>query len=322
MLDYPALAAVAAVVEHGSFERAAEALGVTPSAVSQRVKGLETRLGTALVVRGQPCTATAAGHHLCRHVERVGLLEAGLFDRLPALAGGAGETPRVSLPVAVNADSLDTWFVAAAADFAGATGHLLNLQVDDQDHTAARLRRGEVLAAVTGHGEAVQGCRCRALGALRYHATASPAFMARHFPHGVTAAALARAPALAFNPKDRLQHRWAALAVGEDIALPCHWLPTTRGFVDAALAGMGWGLNPAPLVADHLRAGRLVELVPGLAFDTPLYWQVSRLAAGTLAPLSRAVSAAARPALIPPLPSSPPSSRPASAPPRGPADGR
>ncbi|MDD3445569.1 MAG: LysR family transcriptional regulator ArgP [Zavarzinia sp.] len=315
MLDYPALLAVAAVVEHGSFERAAQALGITPSAVSQRVKGLETRLGTALVIRGQPCRATAAGHHLCRHVERVGLLEAGLRRRLPAVAGIEGPARAVILPVAVNADSLATWFVGAAADFAKASGHLLDLQVDDQEHTAERLRRGEVLAAVTGHGEAVQGCRCRALGRLRYHATASPEFMARHFEAGVDATSLSLAPALTFDRKDGLQRQWALLATGKEVALPTHWLPSTQGFVGAALAGMGWGLNPAPLVADHLRDGRLVELRPGLVLETPLYWQVSALAAGTLAPLSRAVAVAARTALMPPPASSPaaPLSGPAAA---------
>ncbi|KAA2220989.1 LysR family transcriptional regulator, partial [Salinarimonas soli] len=41
MLDYAGLSALAAVVRQGSFERAAGTLGVTPSAVSQRVRALE-----------------------------------------------------------------------------------------------------------------------------------------------------------------------------------------------------------------------------------------------------------------------------------------
>ena len=55
MLDYAALAALAAVIREGSFERAASALHVTPSAVSQRIRSLEERVGCALVVREQPC---------------------------------------------------------------------------------------------------------------------------------------------------------------------------------------------------------------------------------------------------------------------------
>ncbi|PWR21858.1 LysR family transcriptional regulator ArgP [Zavarzinia compransoris] len=294
MFDYPALQALAAVVRLGSFERAAQALNVTPSAVSQRVKQLEERWGAVLVVRGQPCAATAAGRHLCRHVEQVGLLEAGLARHLP----GAGAPAPLTLPVAVNADSLGTWFIAAAARFAADSGHLLDLTVDDQDHTAERLRRGEVLAAVTGHGRAVQGCRVTALGRLRYRITASPAFMARHFPAGVTAAAMARAPALTFDRKDQLQRHWLALQFGLDQAGPTHWLPSTQGFVDACVAGMGWALNPEALVEDHLRAGRLVDLVPGAHLDVPLFWQVGHLAAKSLAGLTRAVTLAARARLV------------------------
>src|ERR1700761_1856809 len=112
MLDYASLAALAAVIREGSFERAAAVLGVTPSAVSQRVKALEERLGTVLVVRGQPCTATATGARLCAHAERVRLLEGEMAADLPGLATAPGPA---SLRVAVNADSLGTWFLPAAA---------------------------------------------------------------------------------------------------------------------------------------------------------------------------------------------------------------
>lgn len=291
MFDYPALQALAAVVRHGSFERAAQDLGVTSSAVSQRVKLLEERWGTVLVVRGQPCRATDAGLRLCRHVEQVSLMEADLRAPGPA-------APALTLPVAVNADSLGTWFMSAAARFAGASGHLLDLTVDDQEHTAERLRRGEVLAAVTGLARPVQGCRALALGRLRYHATASPDFVARHFPHGLTPAAAARAPALTFDRKDRLQQHWLAEALGQESSPPTHWLPSTQGFVEACLAGMGWGLNPAPLVADHLATGRLVEIVPGAVLDTPLHWQITRLAEQPLAALTRAVVEVARAGLV------------------------
>src|SRR5512139_1763166 len=107
MLDYAALSALAAVVREGSFERAARALHVTPSAVSQRIRLLEERVGCALVVREQPCRATETGRRLCQHVDRVRLLEQELQDALPALA--AQGMARVRLPVAVNADSLATW---------------------------------------------------------------------------------------------------------------------------------------------------------------------------------------------------------------------
>ncbi len=214
MLDYPGLLAVASVVREGSFEKAAKALGVTPSAVSQRVKLLEARMGAILIVRGQPCTATAEGELVCRHVEQVALLEDGLAQQLPALGEAPGGGARPTLPIAVNADSLATWFLEAAAAFAESTGCLLDIAVDDQDHTAEWLRTGRVIGAVTAHGAPVQGFRSTRLGMMRYRAVASPAFVAAHFADGVTAAALSRAPTLVYDRKDRLQETWVRQVVG------------------------------------------------------------------------------------------------------------
>lgn len=298
MLDYPLLMALAAVIRTGSFERAARQLHVTPSAVSQRVKLLEERLGTVLVVRGQPCTGTAAGQRLCQHVEQVTLLESELRGTLPGLSPADGP---LTLRIAVNADSLATWFIAAMAELPGC---LFDLVLDDQDHSTEWLRKGEVLAAVTASAAPVPGCNSHPLGALRYRATASPDYLHRHFADGVTADALANAPCLTFNRKDQLQAQWLRMVLSDrDPAQaptpPTHWLPSTHAFVDGALAGLGWGMNPDPLVADHLATGRLVELVPGRPLDVPLHWQQSRIAGTALADLSRAVLRAGRRALQP-----------------------
>lgn len=294
MIDYPAARAVALIVQTGSFERAAAALNVTPSAISQRVKQLEERLGAVLVERGTPCTATEKGAWLCRHMEHVGMLEAELMQHLPGLVDAASPEQRVTVNVATNADSLGTWFLAAAADFTRASDYLLNIAVDDEDHTADWLRRGRVLAAVTSLAKPIQGCHVNPLGRLRYLATASPEYVERHFPAGVTPDAIAGAPALTFNQKDRLQHEWVRQALGRDVTLPTHWLPSTQGFVDASLAGMGWTLNPVQLVRQHLASGRLVELVPGATVERPLFWQINRLAADHLSDLTRNVLTTAR----------------------------
>uniref|UniRef100_A4X0D4 HTH lysR-type domain-containing protein n=1 Tax=Cereibacter sphaeroides (strain ATCC 17025 / ATH 2.4.3) TaxID=349102 RepID=A4X0D4_CERS5 len=295
MLDYPLLAALAAVVREGGFDRAAAVLGVTPSAVSQRIRALEERVGATLVVRSQPPVPTEAGARLCAHVERVRLLESELAD-LPALAGP--EEGPATLRVAVNADSLGSWFLPAAARFSAATGALLDLVLEDEEHTAARLRTGEVLAAVTADPTPVTGCRTRALGALRYVASASPAFLARHFPEGVNPTALGRAPVLRFDRKDGLQARWVRQTFGHELKAPTHWVPSTQGFLDASLAGLGWALNPLPLAAGHLEAGRLAELVPGRPLDVPLHWQHARLGARLLEALTREVAAEARRRLV------------------------
>lgn len=296
MLDYAALAALAAVVREGSFERAALALHVTPSAISQRIKALEEKVGAVLVRRGQPAEPTPQGRALCRHFDAVSALEGELAADLPGL-GVEGEG-RATIPVAVNADSLDSWFLTAVADFSQRTGHLVEIKVDDQDHTAEWLRRGEVLAAVTSEDKPVQGCRVKPLGALRYRANASPDFMARHFADGVTPETLAQAPALAFNRKDRLQTQWMQQHFGHEFAPPLNWIPSPQGFVIACRLGLGWGCNPGMLVTENMAQGRLVELVPGAVLDIQLFWQVSRLPSGLLKALGEAVVGAANAALL------------------------
>lgn len=290
MIDYPALAAVAAVRREGSFERAAGALCITPSAISQRIRGLEERLGAILIIRGQPCRPTDFGLRLLAHYDKVRLLEA---DLAPVLGSDDAGTPP-TLRIAVNADSLATWFPAAVAAFGREAGVSLDLVLDDEGHTADRLRTGEVVAAVTADPGPVPGCRTIPLGALRYAACASPAFVSRHFSDGVNAAALVAAPVLRFNARDRLQARWSADTHGTETLGFVHWVPSTHAFLDLAVAGLAWGLQPITLAAPHLTAGRLVELPPGRPLDVDLFWTVSRLASAALKGLTQGVQEAAR----------------------------
>jgi LysR family transcriptional regulator (chromosome initiation inhibitor) len=298
MIDYTALRVLLAVVQSGSFEKAAVLLNVTPSAVSQRIKQLEERLGAALVVRGTPCSATEKGEWLCRHMENVGMLENELFKSLPSLADRGGLHQRVTLQIATNADSLGTWFLQAASEFSKSSDYLLRISVDDQDYTADWLLQGKVVAAVTSADKPISGCRLFSLGALRYHATASPDFCARYFSGGVTLEAIADAPSLKFNQKDRLQSDWIRRSLGREVNVPIHWLPSTQSFVEGSLMGMGWGMNPAHLVKDHLAVGRLVELIPDTPLDIALYWQINRLASDRLSNLTRKVIEVARRALV------------------------
>jgi len=294
MLDYSSLAAVAAVAREGSFEKAAAVLGVTPSAVSQRVKGLEERLGAILLTRGAPCRPTEMGAKLCAHVEQVRLLESEVVHDLPGLAGA--EPGPSTIRVAVNADSVSTWFPEAAALFAAETGAMLDLVLEDEAHTADRLRSGEVLAAVTADPAPVPGCKTYPLGVIDYAAVATPAFIARFFAQGVDAASLATAPILRFDRRDQLQARWVREAWGMKVfSPPTHWTPSTPGMLDMTLAGLGWATTPVVLAAPHLASGRLVELPPFRRIAVTLYWQRTRLTAGLLDHLTRAVrSTAAR----------------------------
>jgi LysR family transcriptional regulator, chromosome initiation inhibitor len=281
MLDYALLDALVAVVRHGSFDRAAAALNVTPSAVSQRVKLLEERVGSVLVKRGQPCTATRSGALLCRHTERVQLLEAELNGRMPELPGALLE-PWPTLRVAVNDDSVGTWFIDAVADFCAERGMLLDLVIDDQDHTAQRIRDGSVQGAVTTQSEPVQGCRSTRLGRMRYRAVCTPAFYERYFSEGISRDTLRGAPCVDFNPKDQLQKRFVHKITRGEIDAPTHWIPHVSGFLRACATGMGWGMCPERMIAAQLESGELIDMAPGKHLDVDLYWQSWRLSIGWL----------------------------------------
>lgn len=305
MLDPAHLAALAAIHRRGAFDLAAAELHVTPSAVSQRLKTLEERMGTRLIRRGQPCAATPAGLRLIRHFDEISLLEQALHQDLSQLS----QAP-LTLRIAVNADSLATWILPALAE---CDGFLYDLVIDDQDVSQDGLSRGEVAAVLTSHPRPPVGCDGLALGALRYRATASPGYLARWMPEGPTPAALTTAPALTFSEADRLQDRWLARVTGtQRPAFPTHRLASSQGFVEACLLGLGWGMNPEALVAAHLASGALAEIVPETPLDVPLYWQFSRLAAPALAPLTRALRRHAARALVPPddLPADPPADPP------------
>lgn len=296
-LEYPALAALAAVVREGSFERAAVVLNVTPSAVSQRVKALEERTGAVLVVRGQPCTPTAVGARLCAHFDRVRLLESDVVALLPRLSSEP-LSGAVTISVAVNGDSLSTWFPAAAAAFARQSDALLDLTLTGEEQTADRLRSGEVIAAVTSDPLPVQGCRTIYLGALRYVAVAESDLYDRCFGDGVNELSLACTPILRTDRHDALQARWASEILSAVHLPPTHWVPSAQGFVDLILAGLGWGMVPQLIADRYIKSGLLVALQPARVLDVNLYWQYSRLFARALHELNRAVISASRGALV------------------------
>ena len=291
--DHGQLRALAAVVREGSFERAAAALHVTPSAISQRIKTLEDRTGRLLVRRTTPTTATPEGNVLVHLAEQTALLERDAMLRLGM--DEASDTP-ASIPVAVNHDSLETWFLDAALGFSAKTGATLDMQPEDQDHTAALLREGRVLGAVTALAEPVQGCRLYKLGAMRYAATCSPEFHRTYFSRGITPDALNRAPVLAYGRKDALQARFAQRIMKRTPWQPPIWsVPSVRSAAQAALQGLGWTMNALPLVRDDLEAGRLVLLRARAWEEVPMYWQHWRVNSQLMDALTDAVLAASAP---------------------------
>lgn len=286
MLDYPALHALAEIIRRGSFESAAHALAITPSAISQRIRGLEDRSGMVLLDRGPPVRGTEAGLRLAAHLDQVRLLET-------ALEGGFDPAHPPVIRIAMNADSLATW---AMTPLTAAPG-LIDLVIDDQDHALDWLRNGQVAAALTSIRRPVTGCDSIFLGCMRYRATASPEFAARHFPDGPDADSLARAPALSFNRKDGLQDRWIRQMTGRHIAQPLQRIPSSQAFAEATRLGLGWGMNPEAMIAEDLAMARMIDLAPDKPLDVPLYWQIARISSEAIKPLTRAMVAAARMAL-------------------------
>lgn len=296
MFDYKLLAALAAVVEQAGFERAAQVLGLSQSAVSQRIKLLEARVGQPVLVRAVPPVPTEIGRRLLNHVQQVRLLERDLQGQVPALDDAA--LPE-RLRIAINADSLATWWAAAVAGFCASRNVLLELVVEDQEVGLKRIRAGEVAGCVCAAERPVAGARSLALGSMRYRALASPAFVVRHFAAGVDAQSLARAPCIVFGPDDKLQHRYLA-ELGVAGGFAHHLCPSSEGFVRLTEAGLGWGLVPELQVQAELAAGGLCELVPGRVIDVPLYWHHWRSGGELLNELTEHLRRAAGQALVPP----------------------
>ncbi|GAA3523728.1 LysR family transcriptional regulator ArgP [Amycolatopsis ultiminotia] len=277
-----------AVVDEQSFDRAAAVLHVTPPAVSQRVKALEQRVGRVLVLRSKPVRLTESGQVLVRFARQLTRLEADTRAEL-----GLGDDPSAraaTLPIAVNADSLATWFLGALAEVPAAPPISFDLRSDDQDHTAGLLREGLVMAAVTSAPHPVQGCTVTRLGTMRYRAVASPGFTARWLAGGPLAERLPAAPAVSFDRKDDLQDRFLRRLTRRRLPEPVrHYVPASVSFVDAVVAGLGWGMVPQR----QLTGRGLTDLAPARPVDVPLYWQQWKLDSPPLAAVAAAVSRAA-----------------------------
>lgn len=295
MIDYRNLAALAAVVDERGFERAARALHLTQSAVSQRIRALEEGVGQVLLVRSSPPMPTEPGRRLLalwRQVRR--LEEDALAEVLPGAGSGFS-----TLAVGFNADSLATWFLPSLDDFLRTYNVLLDVRVDDQEVTHELLRDGEVAGCVSERAEAMQGCRVTRLGSMTYHLVAAPSFASRWFSAGVTREAVASAPMLVFNRKDDLHNKLLRAALGGDPPpYPITWLPSSEGFVRQIAQGHACGMLPDAQCGGMLARGELVDLAPEHGVRVALYWHCWNLESPLLAALTTALVNGAREAFV------------------------
>jgi LysR family transcriptional regulator (chromosome initiation inhibitor) len=299
--DPAALECLAAVVEEGGFDRAAQRLHVTQSAVSQRLRSLEAQVGTVLVVRTRPLRPTPAGQLLLKHTRQLRLLRADverdLRELAPSSTGGAREEERIS--IAVNADSIATWALPALNALARQRLPL-ELIADDQDFTHEWLREGHVLGCVTTVKQALRGCKVVPLGAMAYVAVAQADYARERLPQGLTAHNFRDTPFVAFNRKDDMQAEFVGRAFGlKQVTLHQAFVPSSEGQVRAVLAGWGASVVPELLVRGLIAQGALVNLAPQVSVPVQLYWHCWNLESAVLDQLTAALTQAAGQALTP-----------------------
>lgn len=298
--DPAALECLAAIVEEGGFERAAQRLNVTQSAVSQRLRALESQVGSVLIVRSRPLRPTSAGQLLLKHTKQLRLLRADLERDLQELApsaqGSGREDERIS--IAINADSIATWALDALQ---GLVRQRLPLEIiaDDQDFTQEWLRSGQVLGCVTTLKNALRGCKVVPLGAMRYVAVAAPDMANRYLPQGLTPHNFRDVVFVAFNRKDDLQSEFVARTFGlKRVALNQLFVPSSEGQVRAVAAGWGVSVVPELLARPLLADGRLVDLAAGHTLPVQLYWHCWNLESEVLDALTEALTSAAASTLV------------------------
>ncbi|TCL86193.1 LysR family transcriptional regulator [Curtobacterium sp. PhB142] len=292
-----------AAVDHGTLDAAARALAITPSAVSQRIKSMEQQVGRVLLQRTTPVTPTADGAVVLRHARQVRLLDDETAHALGETDADGSGSAVPSIPLAVNADSLGTWFLDALALVRVDTEVVFDLHREDQDRTAELLRAGTVMGAVTAEADPVQGCSSVPLGIDRYRAVASPAFVDRYLSDADTErrmlSRLDRVPLVDYDRDDDLQQGYLRRVLGHAPSGPRHFVPTSADFARAVSLGFGWGMLPEAQCLDALARGELLELTPTRRADVALWWQRWNLASPLLERVTEAVRSTAAERLHP-----------------------
>lgn len=301
MLDRQQLHTFATIVEEGSFERAAAILSLSRGAVSQRIKLLEESVSSILLVRQKPVVPTPAGEILLGHIRALRLLEDSTLRQIAP--GGDGHGP-VPLSIAVNPDSLESWFAPLLrTPLLEQSRVALEVIAEDQDHTLGRLARGEATGCVSTASKAPTGFVADALGVMEYRCLASTALVERAFPEGLTLQSALETPAVLFNRRDGLHDDFLQPRFGMRIdRYPRHYLPSPAALLEAVRAGCGYGLVPMlhlnPDGATTLPAG-LVDLAPAHPVRLALYWHHWQDEPPAARELSEAIVALAREILAP-----------------------
>ncbi|EKO3400719.1 LysR family transcriptional regulator ArgP [Vibrio fluvialis] len=290
-LDYRWIEALDEIIAQGSFEKAAETLCISQSAVSQRIKQLEKWLAQPVLVRQTPPKVTPAGQKLLGLYRQVCVLEQ---DILPQLNNDGVEKP-VAVSIATNADSLATWLLPALGPLIASRKVEINLLVDDEHRTIEKLKNGEVVGAISQSSKTIPGCQAVLLGNMPYLCVCSPEFYQRYFAEGVTGERFQVAPSVAFDQQDFINERFVQAFVGHEVHFDVkHSVGSSEACVKAALHGFGFALIPEIQIRHELKQGKLVDVLPGHFIDQQLYWHHWQLESGMLKTISQSIVAYAR----------------------------
>ena len=272
-IEIPQLEAVAQIIDAQSFEKAAERLCITQSAISQRLRQLETQLGQRLIIRSSPPTLTDAGVKILKYYRQVSHLQEDLLSNL----AGNGDDGVASVAIGSNADSLATWLLDALTPLLNNRNTFVEIHIDDQDRTHDLLRDGTVVGCISASAAPIQGCNCIPLGVMTYRCLASPDYKKRYFPAGINRESMLEAPCVEFNNKDDLQREYLSRYFDGGYPQMRHRVPSTESFLEFIARGFGWGMVPDVQSQQWLKEGKVIELVEGNTLDIPLYWHIWNL---------------------------------------------
>ncbi|MDK9764431.1 LysR family transcriptional regulator ArgP [Vibrio sp. D420a] len=285
-MDYKWLEALDSVVNQRSFERAAEHLYISQSAVSQRIKQLEKWLAQPVLIRETPARPTPAGKKLLGLYRRVRLLEHELVPELM----NEESSQALSVSIATNADSLATWLLPALSDVMKTRQVELNMAIHGEARTIAKLKNGEVAGAISLESQAIPGCRADYLGRMDYVCVANPEFYQRYFSEGVNYATLMRAPAVSYDQYDDLHKKFLHdhFNVPRDAVIN-HTVGSSEAFVRIAMSGVAYCLIPRLQIVEELESGSLIDITPGFLLSYRIYWHHWQLESGVLKEISQAI---------------------------------
>jgi len=268
MYDYKLLQALSAVINEGGFEKGSLKLFISQSAISQRIKTLEDEVGAVLITRTNPPKPTDAGKILLTHFNRVLQLEEDVEKEM-----GHGHKEYSTIPVGINADSLETWFMDTINDFIKKNDVLLDLKVDDQDQTKKMLKNGEVQGCISSDPSPIQGCTVKTVGVLNYFLLSTPEYKEKWFPNGVTKESAEIAPIVIFSKFDELHYNYFKKILGFSPQFKnIHYLPSVNGFVDFILNSHACGMLPDIQSSRLIEQGKMVKIIADTHLSVTHYW--------------------------------------------------